>query len=204
MKVIVMGGYPGSGKSTIVKEALEHLLALGHVFTLKKYGKLIPYMESNQGLIVFGTYGPTETFPGTDRFPMNAQPEAMQFLLELQANEGGQHGKERTVLFEGDRLFNQKMLQFLEKEGFNVVLCVVSMNRKLLEQRRNKRSDQNATWRKGRETKVDRISMSQPVQHMMTNNTEKDMLNCADELVKEINGEWKQKKVHSKIKDLWK
>jgi hypothetical protein len=203
MKVIVVGGYPGSGKSTIFREVLERLLKAGHVFTLRKHDKLITYMESNKGLIVLGTYGKTELFPGTDRFPMNAQPEAVAFLEELNANEQGQHGKEKVVLFEGDRLFNQKMLTFLRKQ-FELVLCIVKLERKVLEERRNQRSEQNASWRKGRETKVDRLGMSFPVHHWLKNTTEEEFEASVQELLAEVNGEWKSEPVKSAVKDFWR
>jgi hypothetical protein len=208
MKVIVIGGYPGSGKSYIVKEVISRLINQeGHIFTLGKYGKLVTYMQSNKGLIILGNYSPGETFPGTDRFPMNVQPEAAEFLAWLQEeniialNEGKQGF---TVLFEGDRLFNGKILNWFQQAKFDLVLCIVTTEQKLLETRRNERSAQNETWRKGRATKVDRIAMEFPVHHRLMNNTKAEFEQSVKELLAEINGEWKSKPVQSKIKNLWR
>jgi molybdopterin-guanine dinucleotide biosynthesis protein len=193
MKVIVVGGYPGSGKSTIVRRMIELLEKQGHTFKSERKG-IVSWMESKE-LIILGTYAPSETFPGTDRFPLNVQPEAQKFLLSKAS--GG-----KVIFFEGDRLFNEKMLAFLE-EHFEVVLCIVSMSRKLLEQRRNARSEQNVSWRKGRETKVDRLAMTHPVHHHLQNDTKADKEQAALELVAEINGEWTSTPVKSKIKSFW-
>jgi shikimate kinase len=195
MKVIVVGGYPGSGKSTIMKRVIKELEAQGQVFKENKLG-IVSWIESKK-VVILGWYKEGELFPGTDRLPMNVQPEAQRFL---KSNEG--NGK--VVVLEGDRLFNEKMLEFIRSlKNVQLVLCIVTMTRGFLDDRRQKRSEQNATWRKGRETKVDRIAMSHPVQHAMTNDTEEDLEACAQELVQEINGTWKQVEVKSKIKSFW-
>lgn len=196
MKVIVVGGYPGSGKSTIMRGVISELEQEGHRFQLQKKG-IISWMESDK-IILLGSYLPDETFPGTDRFPMNVQPEAYKTFLEWKSSKSN-----KTIVFEGDRLFNEKMLLFLNENGFNVVLCIVFMARNLLEERRNQRSEQNASWRKGRETKVDRIAMVHPVHHHLQNSTKEEQEQSISELVQEINGTWKQEVKQSKIKGLW-
>lgn len=197
MKVIVIGGYPGSGKSTIVRGVIKRLESEGYVFALFKKG-IVTWMESNRGLIFLGSYKEDETFPGTDRLPLNVQPEAQKFLERIRSEN-----PDRIVLLEGDRLFNDKMITFLHNEEFELVLCIVEVQRGLLEQRRNNRSEQNETWRKGRETKVDRIAMVQPVQHHLLNNTKEEQEKSIQELLDEIAGKWKKEIIVSKIKNMW-
>lgn len=201
MKVIVVGGYPGSGKSTIMRRVIEELEQQGYVFKNNRKG-LVSWMESKE-IILLGSYAKDELFPGTDRFPLNVQPEACKFLREVRAMEPIL-GKERVIVLEGDRLFNDKMLGFLKESGYNVILCIVFMAKHLLDVRREQRSEQNASWRKGRETKVDRLSMTHPVHHHLQNNTKEDLEACVVELVQEINGKWKSEPVNSKIKDFWR
>jgi len=193
MKVIVVGGYPGSGKSTITRAMLKILEGQGHKFKSERKG-LVSWMESDK-LIILGSYKEDELFPGTDRFPLNVQPEAQRFIFS-------RIPEDKTIFFEGDRLFNDKMLKFLEHNA-QVVLCIVTMSRELLEERRDQRSEQNASWRKGRETKVDRISMTYAVHHHLKSDTQQDLERSAEELVKEINGDWKSHPVKSKIKSYW-
>lgn len=202
MKVIIVGGFPGSGKSTIMRGAIHKLEQGGHRFKELRQG-IITWMESDE-VYILGSYKEGEKFPGTDRLPLNVQPEAQRFMEDLKIDEEGQHAREKVVLIEGDRLFNDKFLYFLDTNGFYVILCIVSMSRELLEQRRNKRSDQNESWRKGRETKVNRIALSRPVHHYLQNNTKEEQEQSVAELVKEVRGEWKQQaEVKSKIKSFW-
>lgn len=200
MKVIVIGGYPGVGKSTIVNKVLEKLSKEGRNFIINKHDKLVTYMADQSGLIVLGTYGKGETFPGTDRFAMNVQPEAQAFLSELRDTTD----REVVVLFEGDRLFNNKMLDFLRKEKFQTVLCIVQADQAEVEKRRQARSKQNEAWRKGRETKVDRIALTYPVTHWLENTTQKEQEASVQELIQEIKGTWQGDKPRSVLRDFWK
>lgn len=204
MKVIVIGGYPGSGKSTIVRGVIKELEEEGQKFQVKKKGIITWMRNENNDIIILGSYAPDEQFPGTDRLPLNVQPEAMKFIKEISIQEEGQHGKEKVVLFEGDRLFNDRMLTFLVENNFNLVLCITFTARNLLEVRRSKRSEQNESWRKGRETKVDRIAMTRPVHHHLQNNTKEDQEQSITELVQEISGKWKSESINSRLRDFWK
>lgn len=197
MKVIVIGGYPGSGKSTIVRGVIKELQEAGEEPNAGRFGSVrwLRYPS----VIILGSYDEGEKFPGTDRLPMNVQPEAQTAMLNLRRDY-----PTSVVLLEGDRLFNDKFLNFLKSNDFDVVLCITFMARHLLEQRRNARSGQNEAWRKGRQTKVDRISMQHPVHHQLQNSTLEDQEESVAELLREIRGEWKSKKVESSIKNLWK
>lgn len=198
MKIIMIGGYPGSGKSVIVRELIKRL---GYTFKENRIG-LMKYIESGN-MIILGSYAENELFPGTDRLPMNIQPEAERFLHQVYANEQAQHGKDRIVLFEGDRLFNDKMITFIKEEGMELVLCVVRASQVLIKSRRETRSEQNETWRKGRESKVDRIAMMYSIQHILHNDTKEEQDRSVEELLAEVKGEWKQESKQSKLKTFW-
>lgn len=203
MKVIVIGGYPGSGKSTIVKEMLSKLVDdFGHIFTMHKYGKLVPYMASDS-LIVLGTYSPGQQFPGTDRMAMNAQPEVQQFLLDYAEMLYEEGEPERIVLYEGDRLFNTKMLNFIKASHMNLRLCIVQAAQQYVEERRQARSVQNESWRKGRQTKVDKIALQYPVAHYLKNNNMQEQVRSVQALVDEVRGVVEVSNPESKIKGLW-
>jgi len=65
MKVIAIGGEPGSGKSTLMKEIISKYN------WLKVYDevKLVPYLQYDCNYIL-GKYDDGETFSGTDRMSM--------------------------------------------------------------------------------------------------------------------------------------
>lgn len=197
MKVIVIGGFPGSGKSVIMRGVIASLEQKGQVFKVQSKGS-VRYMSSKD-YIILGTYEPDEKFPGTDRYPMNIQPAAQTFLLE--ANKMYPN---KTIIFEGDRLFNDKMLKFLKDNEFETVVCIVSTRRDLLEQRRNQRSEQNPSWRKGRESKVERMAIMYPISHYLPNNTKEEQDQSINKLVMEAQGAIAPIKTETKLKQLWK
>lgn len=207
MKIIVIGGYPGVGKSTIVLGAIRKLEEKGVTFTTASFGKLVHYLEGDNELIILGKYEEGNQFPGTDTFAMNAQPEVMEFLLQARGVEFiskmGKHPRNPTVLFEGDRLFNGKMLDFLRENSFDTVLCVVEADESRVKARRQERSEQDENWVKGRKTKVDRLALAYPVEHVLLNNTKKEQQASVEELIAEIHGTWKRVKPESALKGYW-
>ena len=101
MKVIAIGGEPGSGKSTLMKEILKHLEKYVYIKCYDSF-KLVPYIQCGS-VYILGKYDEGETFSGTDRMSMAVQPEAIKFLASL--------NKDSIILFEGDRLFTSSFLE---------------------------------------------------------------------------------------------
>ena len=109
MKVFAIGGEPGSGKSTLMKEVIKHYNAE------PKYDafKLVPYLQKDN-IYILGKYEEGEVFSGTDRMSMAVQPEAIKFLESLPSNS--------VVLYEGDRLFTASFLEHcLEKYDLQII-----------------------------------------------------------------------------------
>ena len=144
MRVIAIGGEPGSGKSTLMKEIINHY------GVQPKYNsfKLVPYLQKDN-IYVLGKYEEGEVFSGTDRMSMAVQPEAVKFLKSLSNNS--------IVLFEGDRLFTASFLEHcLDK--YNLSIIYLSTTKQIREDRYKERgSNQNETWLQGRETKISNI-----------------------------------------------
>ena len=109
MKVIAIGGEPGSGKTSLMRKIINK-------FELNpKYDqfKLVPYLHNNK-YYVLGKYEEGEVFSGTDRMSMAVQPEAVKFLASVP--------KDSVILFEGDRLFNTSFLEHcVENYDTNIV-----------------------------------------------------------------------------------
>lgn len=144
MRVIAIGGNPGSGKSTLMKRLIECYTPE------KKYDafKLVPYLQKNN-IYILGKYDEGEVFSGTDRMSMAVQPEAIKFLASLPDDS--------VVLYEGDRLFTASFLEDCA-EKYNLKIIHLSTNTEIREQRYKERgSNQNATWLQGRESKINNI-----------------------------------------------
>ena len=144
MKVIAIGGEPGAGKSTLMKEILNK-----YSFVPKfDQVKLVPYHQSNLYYIL-GKYEEGETFSGTDRMSMAVQPEAIKFLASLD--------KDAVVLFEGDRLFTSSFLEHCV-ENYDTEIIYLETDKAVRQERYKERgSNLNETWLQGRETKIANI-----------------------------------------------
>lgn len=144
MRVIAIGGEPGSGKSTLMKKIIE-------VFEVEpKYEefKLVPYLQKDN-IYILGKYEEGEVFSGTDRMSMAVQPEAIKFLATLPANA--------IVLYEGDRLFTASFLEHC-LENYELDIIYLSTDKSVRQERYKERgSEQNETWLQGRETKIANI-----------------------------------------------
>jgi broad-specificity NMP kinase len=144
MKVIAIGGNPGSGKSTLMKRVIEFYTPE------KKYNdfKLVPYLQNNN-IYILGKYDEGEVFSGTDRMSMAVQPEAIKFLASLPDDS--------IVLYEGDRLFTSSFLEDCA-EKYDLKIIHLSTSAEVREERYKERSsNQNVTWLQGRETKINNI-----------------------------------------------
>ena len=144
MKVIAIGGEPGSGKTTLMKRIIQH-------YNMEpKYEdvKLVPYLQKDN-IYILGTYEDGHVFAGTDRMSMAVQPEAIKFLATLPT--------ESIVLYEGDRLFTASFLEdCLDKYDLDIIY--LSTYKDVRTQRYAERgSEQDETWLRGRETKIANI-----------------------------------------------
>lgn len=144
MKVIAIGGEPGSGKTSLMRKIINK-------FELNpKYDqfKLVPYLHKSR-YYVLGKYEEGEVFSGTDRMSMAVQPEAIKFLASVH--------KDSIILFEGDRLFNTSFLEHCV-ENYDTNIIYLSTDKEVRIQRYKERgSNQNETWLQGRETKIANI-----------------------------------------------
>jgi len=144
MLVFAIGGEPGAGKSTLMKEIISKFN------WIKVYDevKLVPYLQYDCNYIL-GKYDEGETFSGTDRMSMAVQPEAVKFLASLH--------KDSVVLFEGDRLFTSTFLEHCVN-NYNTDIIYLETDKAVRQERYKERgSNQNETWLQGRETKIANI-----------------------------------------------
>jgi dephospho-CoA kinase len=143
VKIIAIGGEPGAGKTTFMREIIKRT----NVEPKYNEYKLVPYLQKDN-IYILGKYE-EGTFQGTDRMSMAVQPAAVSFLDTLPENS--------VVLYEGDRLFNNSFLEHCDNK-FDLRIIYLKTSKEVRVQRcKDRGSEQNDTWLAGRETKVNNI-----------------------------------------------
>jgi hypothetical protein len=163
VNLLAIGGVPASGKTTLMFE----IISFADDWEIVKPKKLLDAMYSKKlDLYVLGKYEKDgSVFQGTDRLSMAVQPDAESFISEIQSG---------NVVFEGDRLFNQKFLEkCIDKTNAKIIVLLVKQN--VLDQRHIDRKDsQDEKFLTSRNTKISNICGSLSLFdyiHLMRNET---------------------------------
>ena len=93
MSVIMIGGEPATGKTTLVSRVIEDLCNPININPLP----LFPCQQHDDVLVV-GRYAPGKTFNGTDGCSYSAIPKFRQFIEQEYMNY-------KHIIVEGDRFF---------------------------------------------------------------------------------------------------
>ena len=159
VRVIAMGGEPATGKTTLMFK----LISMADDWQIVKPQKLLDAMYSKKlNLYILGKYvNDGNVFQGTDRLSMAVQPDAEKFFSTLEY-ESNTNDHSVNVIFEGDRLFNGKLLDKLSEwfpNSFKVLVLTASHNTK--EQRHvDRKDDQDDKFKNSRKTKISNIMSS--------------------------------------------
>lgn len=141
-KCIAIGGVPATGKTTLVKEIYNQLN-----FQNFKYGLLRGHYNQDNNLSLLGIYNEDSVFLGTDKLSMAVNKH---FIKYIEANK-------RNILFEGDRLFSLKNIEFIN-QYYDLRVIVLNNTKKVIEERHQQRNDsQSEKFIKGRYTKIQNI-----------------------------------------------
>ena len=145
----MMGGGPGTGKSTIMRR----FMGVFDDWIQEEPARLMKTSVRRQ-MCVMGFYEEGTKFPGTDGMSMAAMPAFQEWLMTLDRESS------MTIIAEGDRLFSQSNLQFLQDEfgAENCKFMCLQTDPALLQERYDERgSNQDPTWLKGRFSKYNTI-----------------------------------------------
>lgn len=129
-------GVPGAGKTTLLQHALNGLEPRHHSkpFAHLEYAHAVQLGKSR------------DSFGGTDALPMNVQPLVARWLASTEHVH---------VLGEGDRLGNASFFTAVRLMGWALDVCLLDTPPAVAAHRRRQRgSNQNPVWLKGRQSKV--------------------------------------------------
>jgi hypothetical protein len=180
VNVIAIGGEPASGKTTLMFKLIDE----ADDWIVCKPRKLLDAMYSKKlNLYILGKYESGDNvFQGTDRLSMAVQPDAMNFFYDL-----NYEAVDINVIFEGDRLFNGKLLEYLQElfpDTFKVLILKASDEIK--EQRHIDRNDnQDEKFKNSRKTKIENIMSSLTLMgniQIMKNESYEDQKKILDEI----------------------
>lgn len=148
-KVIGIGGMPGTGKTTLIKKFMEQV---NDWETVKPVPLLDSLYSKKLDCYILGKYDPW--YPrkgyamGTDLLSMAVQPQAEKFISNTKS----------FVLFEGDRLFTGKFLDYIINQGKSCLFIILEAEQDTLNKRYEDRgSNQSDKFLNGRRTKYENI-----------------------------------------------
>ncbi len=156
IRMVGFGGEPACGKSTLMRTVVANWLRWTGQASTVKFGLVVTSVYPGAKVLVLGYYEAGKNFGGTDRLPMNVQPQVETFLRSL-ATEQKWDGWQ--VFWEGDRLWNGKFLRFVLTSEIPARFFVLKCSEETLKARHAQRLDsQDEKWLVGRCTKVHNIT----------------------------------------------
>lgn len=162
MKVVVVAGEPGTGKSTLMKNLIGDAPS--------DYKSGLVRGHSVGSVLFLGIYDADQKYPGTDRLSMAVQPDVQKLLWSHATSPY------KTVVFEGDRLSNPSLIKFIENLGLELHAFVLEVSQEVLDQRRAARGDTfSEKWLKGRKTKVHNFRNASDKFRVLRNETGDDL-----------------------------
>lgn len=173
--VILLGGAPASGKSTVMKDVM---VQVGEGCAHEgKLGDVQSVIFKTKKVAILGSY--KKEFGGTDALSMSIQPQVIS-LLEYMNTSTDWDGW--VILAEGDRLFNGKFMGDLGFKNIDHSVIAVFADDEVTELRQDMRGNkQDKKWLKGRATKVMSLSEVWEIPNYPNNNA--DDLNAVVKII---------------------
>lgn len=152
--ILGVGGEPATGKTTLFRRVRSELPGSPVIF---KHKSLQGERWDEARVLFLGFYEEGDRYGGTDRLGMSVQPDAADFLRTGLASLPGPLSS-WTVLFEGDRLFNDRFLTGPCAEVGDLRAWILTVEPDAKERRRRARGDAHTeTFLKGRSTKYSNL-----------------------------------------------
>jgi cytidylate kinase len=146
--IIMIGGVPCAGKTTLMKKVISELGETELVEPMK----LFKCMRYKKGLIV-GNYPIGEMYGGTDRLAYGVISKFSRFITKQQKLH-------KHIIVEGDRFFIGKHLEWLFKKykKNQVKVYILEASQEELDRRHKERKDnQKQKWLLGRQSLINNL-----------------------------------------------
>ena len=177
--IIIIGGIPCSGKSSLTRNILSELGSAEYVEPMK----LFP-CEQHGNILVVGHYPEGESFGGTDRLSYGTISKFRDFIDQ-------EAPKHKHIFLEGDRFFRAKDLEWLlDNHDAKVYILTVSAEE---EKRRHiqRQDTQTEKWLQGRRSQISNILTNFMLLDdidVRSNENENDSENIKKEIMELLNG----------------
>ena len=136
--IIMIGGIPCSGKSTLMRSIIEGLGSHENCEPMPLFR-----CQSHNDILVVGRYPEGETFGGTDKLSYGAIPKFRDFIRQ-------EEPKWKNILIEGDRFVREKDISWLV-DSYDSRIYILKVPLELEKQRHTDRQDgQSEQWLKTR------------------------------------------------------
>lgn len=166
-RIIAIGGEPATGKTSLMRGVLKNFDDLKKF----KYKLVRGYYSPKENVYIIGIYN-QELFSGTDKLSMAVQPSFIEFIPKT---------KNATIIFEGDRLFNQSLFEKVECEIF-----ILEADEEIKHQRHIDRKDsQDQKFLKAKKTKIQNIK-NQNKFELLINNSNRDLQKNTQKILKKL------------------
>lgn len=141
-------GPPGVGKTTVLDKALA-MTGLGLKNPPERYTHALTRAGTRSPGVYLGKR--RKEMSGTDALPMNAITGVVDLMVKQ---------RPPIVIGEGDRLANDRMFQTMRTLGYELCLYHLTASAPTLTKRlKDRGSNQNESWRKGRTTKASKLAV---------------------------------------------
>jgi len=183
MKIILIGGEPATGKSTIVKKIKGKTKFFKITRFTNNVNKTIIFeVNDNKKLIILGHYL-GDLNDGTDKMDLGIQPAVEDWIIKVLLKKRNDY----TLLLEGDRLFNEKFINYILDNKIDLTIILLKINDDESIKRHIVRGDkQGDTFLKGRKTKYNNLENIFKCMIYMNNNLSDQIkiINTINELIK--------------------
>ena len=143
--IIMIGGIPCSGKSTLTKEIIRELGSAEFVEPMKLFK-----CQVHNDILVVGQYPEGETFGGTDRLSYGTINKFRDFINSEQP-------KYKHIIVEGDRFFRAKDIEWLV-ETHDAKVYILKVSPEVEKERHIARRDEQAeNWLQTRRSLINNL-----------------------------------------------
>ena len=143
--ILMIGGIPCSGKSTLTKEIIRGLGSAEFVEPMKLFK-----CQVHNDILVVGQYPEGETFGGTDRLSYGTINKFRDFINSEQP-------KYKHIIVEGDRFFRAKDIEWLV-ETHDAKVYILKVSPEVEKERHIARGDEQAeNWLQTRRSLINNL-----------------------------------------------